>query len=300
MSDDDAAATVDDQWAELFEVEPLTRLGLQADALCFKCKCSHGCSSLITDPELIGAQFWSVEATIASHGQGGALRAVLEQIDGFKMQLPALAGATELARSANDYERIAAEGKVASVLGLSGTAAIDGSMGVLRNLAELGVSYVSLTEDDVSGGDEQFDQLVREANRLGVLLHADADVSTVTARLVAASAAPVLVSTSARQQLPPDLVEQLRQKDALVMALAPTEGSAVADHVVNLARAVGIDNVGFATGSLVGAGTGQHPSVFSKVFRDLKMNDFRGGELDKITGGNFLRVWRAAERAGDR
>ena len=54
----------------------------------------------------------------------------------------------ELARSADDVERIAAAGRVASMIGVEGGHAIGCSLGTLRVLAELGTGYLTLTHND--------------------------------------------------------------------------------------------------------------------------------------------------------
>ena len=51
----------------------------------------------------------------------------------------------ELARSADDIERIHRAGKIASLIGVEGGHSIENSLNVLRRLYQLGARYMTLT-----------------------------------------------------------------------------------------------------------------------------------------------------------
>ena len=95
----------------------------------------------------VGAQFWSVYVPVSLQGQG-AIRAVLEQIDLVHRMVARYPDTFELARTADDVERIVAAGRIASLTGVEGGHAIDSSLGTLRMLHALGAGYMTLTHTD--------------------------------------------------------------------------------------------------------------------------------------------------------
>src|SRR5690606_34434705 len=120
----------------------------------------------------------------------------------------------ELAYAADDIARIHAEGRIASLIGIEGGAAIDSSLAVLREMHRAGVRYMTLTHSATlpwadsatdaprSGGLAPFGvAVVREMNRLGMLV----DLSHVSAEAMLdaldASRAPVIFSHSSARAL---------------------------------------------------------------------------------------------------
>ena len=156
----------------------------------------------------VGAQFWSVYVPASLAGDG-AVAAVLEQIDLTRRMIARHPQALELALTADDVERIFAAGRVASLLGAEGGHAIAGSLGVLRMLYALGVRYMTLThnanvgwadsatDEPQAGGLTDFGrEVVREMQRIGMLVDLS-HVSPDTMRdALDAAAAPVIFSHS--------------------------------------------------------------------------------------------------------
>ncbi|MFN8232639.1 MAG: membrane dipeptidase [Actinomycetota bacterium] len=95
----------------------------------------------------VGAQFWSVY--VPSHlPPADAVTRTLEQIDAFYALLRRYPDRLEQARTADDVERIARSGKIASTIGVEGGHQIGGSLGALRVLSRLGAGYLTLTHND--------------------------------------------------------------------------------------------------------------------------------------------------------
>ena len=130
----------------------------------------------------VGGQFWSVYVP-SDLPADRAVTMTLEQIDALLDLVRRNPDRLELARSADDVERIAAAGRVASMIGVEGGHAIGGSLGTLRILAELGTGYLTLTHNDDTpwadsatgehshGGLTRFgEEVVREVNRCGWLV----------------------------------------------------------------------------------------------------------------------------------
>ena len=161
----------------------------------------------------VGAQFWSVYVPARLAGDA-AVTAVLEQIDVARRLIARYPEALGLALTADDVERVFASGRVASLLGAEGGHAIAGSLGVLRMLYALGVRYLTLThnantgwadaatDEPQAGGLSEFGRdVVREMQRIGMLVDlSHVAVSTMHQALDVAQA-PVIFSHSSAQAL---------------------------------------------------------------------------------------------------
>ena len=143
----------------------------------------------------------------------------------------------ELALDADDVERIQANGKIASLIGMEGGHSIEGSIGKLRQLHSMGARYMTLTHSetlewadsatDVSRSDglsEFGEQIVLEMNRLGMLV----DISHVSPATMhdalRVSKAPVIFSHSSARKIadhprnvPDDVLAELPKNGGVVM-----------------------------------------------------------------------------------
>ena len=161
----------------------------------------------------VGAQFFSVYVPGTLTG-GAAVTATLEQIDCVARIVAAYPETFTAARTATEVRRAVAGGRIAALLGAEGGHSIDNSLGVLRMLRRLGVAYMTLTHNqnvpwadaatDVPavGGLTDFGrQVVREMNRIGMLV----DISHVAPATMHAaleeSVAPVIFSHSSCRAL---------------------------------------------------------------------------------------------------
>jgi len=156
----------------------------------------------------VGAQYWSVfveSSTMATHT---SLHEALREFDvtlRFIRSQPKL----ELARTADDIERIRRSGRIASLIGVEGGHMIEQSPAALRVFFELGARYLTLTHwDNVEWADSATDRpehdgltkrgekLVREMNRLGMFVDIS-HVSPDTMRdVLRVTRAPVIFSHS--------------------------------------------------------------------------------------------------------
>ena len=156
----------------------------------------------------VRGQFWSVYVP-SDLATDEAVIQTFEQVDGFLRLLRTHPDRLELARTADDVERIAAQGKVASMIGVEGGHSIGGSLGVLRVLAELGARYLTLTHNDdtawadsgtglhTNGGLTEFgEEVVRELNRLGVLVDLSHVSEDTMRQAIEVTRAPVIFSHS--------------------------------------------------------------------------------------------------------
>jgi len=183
----------------------------------------------------VGGQFWSVYINGAVTGDA-AIRETIEEIDVVRRMIDAYPKDLELARTADDVIRIHKAGKVASMIGVEGGRQIGGSLAALRQFYNLGARYMTLThnqttewadaatDDPKYGGLSPFgEQVVREMNRIGMLV----DLSHVSADTmkdaIAASKAPVIFSHSSAR----GLVGHLRNVPDEVLQLLPANGGVV-------------------------------------------------------------------------
>jgi membrane dipeptidase len=195
--------------------------------------------SLHTDiPKLrqggVGGQFWSVY--VPAH-LPDPLTATLEQIDAVHAMVDRYPDVFGLAMTAGELRAVAADGRVASLLGAEGGHSIDCSLGALRALFALGVRYLTLTHNDnipwadsatdvpAVGGLTPFgEEVVHEMNRLGMLVdcsHVAPDTMRAALRV---SESPILFSHSSARALcdhprnvPDDVLESLAATGGVCM-----------------------------------------------------------------------------------
>ncbi|MFI5781465.1 dipeptidase [Nocardia sp. NPDC051570] len=184
----------------------------------------------------VGAQFWSVYVPSSLAGDR-AVSATLEQIDFVRMLVERFPDQLRAAYTADDMETARAAGRIASLLGAEGGHSIDCSLATLRALYRLGVRYMTLTHNDnvpwadsatdepKAGGLTAFgDEVVREMNRLGMMVDLS-HVSPDTMRAaIAISEAPVIFSHSSARALcdhprniPDDVLAQLPVNGGVAM-----------------------------------------------------------------------------------
>jgi membrane dipeptidase len=184
----------------------------------------------------VGAQWWSVYVS-AGVDEPTAVKQTMEQIDFVHRLVERYPDHFELALTADDVERIFADGKIASLIGMEGGHSINNSLATLRMFYELGARYMTITHGrtldwaDAAGDDPQHggltefgEEVIREMNRLGMLV----DLSHVTPETMKdalrVTEAPVMYSHSnARavsghpRNVPDDVIRMLPEKDGLIM-----------------------------------------------------------------------------------
>src|SRR3954467_11062484 len=156
----------------------------------------------------VGAQFWSVFVPSTLHGDSAVI-ATLEQVEGVHRMIGTYADRLALARTADEVEAATASGRGAPVVGAGGGHSIGCSLGTLRLLHVLGVRYLTLTHNDntpwadsatdvpVVGGLSEFGrEVVREMNRLGMMVGLSHVAPTTMRAALETTDAPVIFSHS--------------------------------------------------------------------------------------------------------
>jgi membrane dipeptidase len=161
----------------------------------------------------VGAQFWSVYVPAELQGDA-AVVTTIEQVDLVRQLAQRYPTAMELALTAAEAERIMRSGKVASLIGAEGGHSIASSLPVLRALYELGVRYLTLThnlnvpwadsatDEPAAGGLTAFGrEVVREMQRLGMLVDLSHVAASTMADALDTAAAPVIFSHSSARAI---------------------------------------------------------------------------------------------------
>ena len=164
---------------------------------------------------LVGAQFWSTYVPSDFAGVGAA-RAGMEQGDIVHRMIERYPETFALARTADDIVRMHRNGKVASLLGLEGGHAIENSLGLLRAFHRDGVVYMTLTHNSNTdwadaatdtpkhAGLTRFgEEVVREMNRLGMLIDLSHAHDSTMWDVLRVTEAPVFYSHSSSRHFTP-------------------------------------------------------------------------------------------------
>ncbi len=329
----------------------------------------------------LGAEFFAVyvgaEYTNGNHSANRALQMIdtvrTDIVRGHPNELV-------LSTTAEDIVRAHKERKIAALMGIEGGHAIEDSLRLLRNFYALGVRYMTLTHFNTNNwADAQGDvdkaevahhngltpfgkDVVREMNRLGMMVDISHTADKTFYDAIETSSAPIIASHSScraissnTRNMTDDMIRALAKnggtmqinfdcgylsqryddaskplmagirerfaeaqkiadpgaKAAAIEALRAEAASAVppatlADVVAQIDHAVevgGIDHVGIGTDF---DGVGCVPlelssyDKFPALTRALLEKGYSAAEIEKIYGGNLLRVMRAVEqRAGE-
>ena len=318
------------------------------------------------------AGFFAVSTSARSQTPLEAVKQALRIIDTIVEEVRRHPAELFIGTTADDVASARSGGKIAVFIGVEGGHMIDSSLEVLRQLYRLGARYMGLTHsgntpwvgaaeyDDGPAGLTDFGrEVVREMNRLGMMI----DMSHASDRafydVVETSAAPILNTHAAcravaghPRNLTDDMLKVLAQnggvlgvayyaamldddyrsrlpqlreigrrrgavrkqfaddKQRLSEELWKLEKAEVekigrlplarlADHIEHAATVAGIDHVGIgcdydSVGLKVPAGLddiGETPNLVAA----LGERGFSAGDVEKIMGGNALRVMRKAE-----
>jgi membrane dipeptidase len=278
----------------------------------------------------VGGVFWSVYVP-GDMPRPEAVLGTLDQIDLVHRMMRMYPATFELATTAVDIERIFKVRRIASLIGIEGGHSIGNSLGALRMFHTLGARYLTLTHsthvdwaDSASqpprlGGLSPFgEEVVREMNRLGMLVdlsHVSPEVMDDALRV---SEAPIIFShSSARavheheRNVPDSVLRQLPANGGIVMvtfvpAFLTAERarvSHVADHMDHVRRIAGADHVGIGSDF---DGMPRTPvglidvSTFPALTAELLRRGWSDADVMKALGLNVIRVMRRAEEVATR
>jgi membrane dipeptidase len=304
-----------------------------------------------------------------------AVKRALDQIDAVREAARLHPGELLIATTAADVRRAAAEHRIAALMGMEGGHMIDDDMRLLRNYAALGVRYMTLTHfKNNNWADSSTDKpahngltafgkdVVREMNRLGVMV----DISHVADKTfydaLAITTAPVIASHSScraianhPRNMSDEMLRAVAKNGGVVMinyhagflseefrvASEKRSGNIVAamdamskrcggneacttmesdridheamakgelpnvtwdkivEHIDHAVKVAGADHVGLGSdfdGATMPLGM-EDASKLPKITEALLTRGYAERDVEKILGGNILRVMEQVERA---
>jgi membrane dipeptidase len=185
----------------------------------------------------VGAQFWSVYVPANSRKVGESFQMTMEQIQIVHDLVKKFPETFAFCGSSEEVIAARKAGKIASLIGMEGGHSMENSLEKLRKLYSLGARYMTLTHSDTlewadaatdeaqhQGLNPFGEEVVREMNRLGMLI----DISHVSVETMydamAISEAPIIFShSSARsvadhpRNVPDDVLAKLPEDGGVVM-----------------------------------------------------------------------------------
>ncbi len=295
----------------------------------------------------LDAEFFSIYVAANYAKEGGSARRALQMIDGVYEQIRRHPESLELARTVSDIRRLHKTGKVAALMGIEGGHAIEDSLPALRMFHQLGIRYMTLTHTNTNnwadsaggisvkgerrhGGLSDFGkEVVREMNRLGMMV----DISHVSdetfSDCIEISQAPLIASHSSCRALTvvprnmsDDMLRALAKNGGVVMinfyngfintdyarpgmpAPAKAAEKATLDmlmqHFEHAIKVAGIDHVGI--GSDFDGVDGLLPPGMEDVTKlptityELLKRGYSEADVKKVLGENLLRAMGQVEQ----
>ncbi len=291
----------------------------------------------------VGAVFFSVYVAATYVDGNHSANRTLQMIDTVQHDivdrypkdfLPAL--------TAEDIGKAHRQHKIAALMGIEGGHAIEDSPRLLRDYYRLGVRYMTLTHwntnnwadssGDINKPEVQHHngltphgkEIVREMNRLGMMVDISHTADKTFYDALETSRAPLIASHSAcravtnvPRNMTDDMIKALAQKGGVIQiniycrfvsqkAADAPEGAPVsatlADvvaHIDHVRQIAGVDAIGIGTDfdGITCAPTGlEDVSKFPNLTRALLENGYSPADVRKIYGGNTLRVMRQVEK----
>jgi membrane dipeptidase len=322
----------------------------------------------------VGAIFFAVWAPGTVTGPE-AVRRALAQFDAVHREISRHPGDLIFARTAEEIERAHADGRIAILVGIEGGHLINANLDVLRQFADLGASYMTLTHmlntewADASTDDPRHNglslfgrEVIAEMNRLGVIVDVSHVADKTLLDVLEVSDAPVFASHSScralcnsPRNLTDDLIRAIAAKGGIVQInfhvgflsqefidfetahpevekevqaeakrrsaengareliewdkivrefaaegrLPRVEWIRIIDHVRRAVQIAGIDRVGLGSdfdGACMPFGM-EDASKFPRVTEVLSREGFCEADVQKVLGGNMLRLMRDVEAA---
>jgi membrane dipeptidase len=183
------------------------------------------------------AEFFSIYVSGADYQKGGKMRRAMDLIDATNREVEKHPNDLISCTTASEIRKAKKQKKVCALMGIEGGYAIENSLYALRNFYRLGIRYMTLTHNvshdwaDAHRGEVKHNGLsdfgkdvVREMNRLGMLI----DISHVSVKVMNdaldVSTAPIIASHSCARgvndhtrNVPDDVLKRLPKNGGVIM-----------------------------------------------------------------------------------
>ncbi len=270
----------------------------------------------------IDVAFFAVDVTRAWKNH---LSYALDALGWFEAEVITCESDICIVRNASDIRKAKTEGKIGAVLTIENSEGVERSLNILRSLYNLGVRSIGLThnpntwastgndEGETGGGLTKFGiQLVKEMNRLGILV----DVSHISERgfwdVLDVSDAPIIASHSNCKTLcdhPRNLTNEQLKAIAVnggVVGITFVPGFITQDgwqntpsfaqlinHIEYAIDVAGLEHVCIGSDFDGGGDLLKDAAEFPRISEGLNERGYSDEAIQKIIGCNILRVFEA-------
>ena len=185
----------------------------------------------------ITGEFFSIYVSGATLKTGGAMRRAMDLIDATNREVEKHSNQLISCTSAAQIRQAKKQNKICALMGIEGGYAIENSLYALRNFYRLGIRYMTLTHNvshdwaDAHRGEvknnglsEFGKEVVREMNRLGMLVDISHVSDKVMSDVLDTTTAPIIASHSGARgaanhtrNVPDEILKRIAQNGGVVM-----------------------------------------------------------------------------------
>lgn len=182
-------------------------------------------------------EFFSIYVSGTDYQKGGKMRRAMDLIDATNREVEKHPQTLVSCTTAGEIRKAKKQGKICALMGIEGGYAIENSLYALRNFYRLGIRYMTLTHNvshdwaDAHRGEVKNNglsdfgkEVVREMNRLGMLI----DISHVSVKVMNdaldVSSAPIIASHSCARgindhtrNVPDDVLKRVAKNGGVIM-----------------------------------------------------------------------------------